>query len=245
MEYALTGSSGYAALTAGHPFPKPEDVALRQTFSEEDVWSAHRDSRCELISDHGDPKNIPGFSPVSTHRELALVFAGRTDVRAVTIEALAEALQAPQRSTRIVYHSGDLNRRALRFALEGAGIRIGAMDPRHGYPTYRLLAEAARRDPGALVLGLRGAAAAASTLHVLAVGGSNPQDAGATAAYPIQYEVTMYARACHTSAMCSLVKRHLLRVWAIIQEDRRHVFGSPVERGRESDSGPLRCRLSA
>ena len=230
MDYTLTWSPAYAALTAGHPFPKPEDAAVRQTFSEEDVWSAHRDPRCELISDHGEPKSIPGFSPVWTHRELAIVFGGRADVEAVTVETLAESLRPFQGSAGILFHSGDLNRRALRFALARAGIRIGDLDPRRGYPTYRLLAEAGRRNPGALVLGLRGAAASTTGLQVLTVGGSNPQDASTRADYPIQCTVTVYARVRPSSEMSSLVKRYLLKVRSRILADGHHVLRGVVER---------------
>jgi hypothetical protein len=229
MDQSSWESTVYAGVTGGHPRPLP---GIAQTFREEDVWSACHDPLCELVVDHGKIRDVPGFLPLWTHQELALIFrAAGSEMATLSIEEIAMILRDPGRpmqngQPRILFHSGTLNRRALRFALEGAGLHVGAgFDARQGFPTYRLLAGAGRRTPHALVVGLRGIVGSTSGLDMLSVGGVDPRDGGTRASYPIQYQVTAYARETDCGAIGDLAYEYLTRIRSRVDVDQRLLNG--------------------
>jgi len=148
------------------------------------------DRNVELVIRRGPLEGLGGFSPVLSYREVAVVLAGfRVPMPDISQQELVDIID--NRRLPLFAHSGDLNRRALDLVLRQLGVPNddGAW---HRFPTYRTLARAAQREPGALVFGLRGLASAQYGLRPLHIAGCDP--AVDRERYPLGYEVHLYRR---------------------------------------------------
>lgn len=150
---------------------------------------------------HGEQVHLPGFKLRASFRELGVVMTHVSGPDDVTLDALLEGLTAETgHAFKVFRHGADLNEKVARLLIRPHTSRALHDVASQVYPDYAALADACIVQPGALVIGLRGPAAANSQLKVVTVNGRDPRESLGPKDYPLQYWVHLYVRGAASAA---------------------------------------------
>jgi hypothetical protein len=191
-----------AGMTAGCPGrPIPKSKGVKHSFSSEELALFAKEEGIGLIVHRGRQVQIPGFCLIHSHTEISVVFAGGTESqKQVSLDQIIDYLTVSgSRSRRngdgpILRHGGTLNMKSLQFVLSQLGAGNISNEKKHCFHSYRELAVAGIRMPGALVIGLRGKEASRPQLHPVLVNGLDPLDPITRVRYPLQYRIHVYLK---------------------------------------------------
>jgi len=220
-----------AGMTAGCPRPSPIGVA--HSFSNEELAFRAEEEGIGLIVHRGRQVQVPGFRLIHSHTEIAVVFTGGTEgQKQVSLDQIINHLTGNRgKSGRkddspILRHGGTLNKKSLQFVLSQLGGGNLANERKNCFYSYRELAIAGIRMPGALVIGLRGKEASRPQLHPVLVDGLDPLDPITRVRYPLQYKVQVYLKDNQPEISRSYALRYFHTICKRIAVDALSLFNT-------------------
>lgn len=216
---------GPSLLTTGCPRPGEAPCRIAQAFDTNELDEACHEPHVSGIVHHGAAVELAGFDLVHSHVELLAVFSGpRRSLESISlsrcIDGLRRGFDAGDSSRPILRHRGRLNRRALRFALEQVGVKIGEPEAERSFHSYGALATAGCSAPGSMMIGLRGKNLRRPGIFPVRLQGFCPLATSTHNRYPLQYDVHYYVRRHQPAAWREFALGYLAIIRARMALDR-------------------------
>jgi hypothetical protein len=175
---------------------------LQFTFSVGELAQRREQGNVDLIVHHGVGLPLKEYLALYSHHEALTIFASpQAGVSFSSVSNVRKLISGQIKNwahvggkdmeVQVLFHGGEINKRALESILGGAGIVLApsALALR----SYEELVSAANTQPGALVLGLRSDAVRNSGLLELSVNGVRAAGPNAES-YPLQSRITVFIR---------------------------------------------------
>lgn len=157
--------------SVGHPPPfvlREGGGEVVHTFGLEELTEVGDSGRAAAIVHHGEGKEVEGYSAIYSHTEILPLYVGReAGVVSLNLEQTKDIFAGraltwshvggSEHKISMFVLSGELERRAVDFHLQEAGVEFGAASEQRS--DYEGLAAALAEFPGALAVGLRSEAA--------------------------------------------------------------------------------------